>query len=107
MQGFCLKHKYPSCRPPFQTRSRLRILNPLEFIRIPERADQIFHSGIRFVSKRIFAAGNLWTTRYFTPGDFELYLPASCENIALLQKDFYLCREEDIDGEFSTAVSAS
>lgn len=41
----------------------------------------------------------IWTTRYFTPGDFELYLPASCENIALLQKDFYLCREEDIDGE--------
>lgn len=41
----------------------------------------------------------IWTTRYFAPGDFELYLPASRKNIALLKKDCYLCREEDIDGE--------
>lgn len=41
----------------------------------------------------------IWTTRYFTPGDFELYLPASMGNISLLKKDYYLCGEEDIDGE--------
>lgn len=41
----------------------------------------------------------IWTTRYFTPGDFELYLPASRKNLSLLKKDYYLCRVEDIDGE--------
>lgn len=40
----------------------------------------------------------IWTTRYFKAGDFELYLRASEKNINLLQKDFYLCREQDING---------
>ena len=40
----------------------------------------------------------IWTTRYFESGDFELYLPASKENVALLQEDYYLAREQDIHG---------
>lgn len=39
----------------------------------------------------------IWTTRYFQPGDFELYLPASDDNIVLLREDFYLVRDQDID----------
>ena len=38
----------------------------------------------------------IWTTRYYTSGDFELYLPATNEYVALLQKNRYLCREQDI-----------
>lgn len=38
----------------------------------------------------------IWTTRYFTIGDFELYLPATTENINLLRDDLYLVREKDI-----------
>lgn len=38
----------------------------------------------------------IWTTRYFTKGDFELFLSASKSNIELLQKDYYLVRENDV-----------
>ncbi len=38
----------------------------------------------------------IWTMRYFTDGDFELYLPASTHLIETLQRDFYLCRDKDI-----------
>lgn len=41
----------------------------------------------------------IWTTRYYAPGDFELYLPATDAMIALLKEDRYLCRAEDIDGD--------
>ncbi len=38
----------------------------------------------------------LWITRYFSPGDFELYLPATNDNISLLKEDFYCVRDKDI-----------
>lgn len=38
----------------------------------------------------------IWTTRYFKPGDFELYLPATDKNIVLLKEDYYVVREKDI-----------
>ena len=38
----------------------------------------------------------IWTKRYFTPGDFELYLPATIKNLALLREDYYCVREQDI-----------
>lgn len=38
----------------------------------------------------------IWTTRYFTPGDFELYLPATRENIMMLQENYYCVRDKDI-----------
>lgn len=41
----------------------------------------------------------IWTTRYYAPGDFELYLPATDAMISLLQEDYYLCRADDIDGD--------
>ena len=37
----------------------------------------------------------IWTTRYFTPGDFELYLPATTKNLALLREDYYCVRDQD------------
>lgn len=37
----------------------------------------------------------IWTTRYFSPGDFELYLPATDKNIMLLKEDRYCVREQD------------
>lgn len=38
----------------------------------------------------------IWTTRYFKPGDFELYLPATDKNIVLLKEDCYVVRDRDI-----------
>lgn len=35
----------------------------------------------------------IWTNRYFEPGDFELYLPASKAMIDLLKENYYLVRE--------------
>ncbi|MSA02904.1 hypothetical protein GKG47_14045 [Lactonifactor sp. BIOML-A3] len=50
----------------------------------------------------------IWTTRYFTPGDFELYLPATDEYINLLKEDYYLCRDRDItDTEFHNVMIIS
>lgn len=39
----------------------------------------------------------IWTTRYFTYGDFELYVSADEELLDLLQTNRYLVRENDID----------
>lgn len=38
----------------------------------------------------------IWTTRYYSAGDFELYVGATPELVALLQSGFYLCREGDL-----------
>ena len=38
----------------------------------------------------------IWTTRYFTNGDFELYLQAKEGLLDVLQEGFYLVREQDI-----------
>ena len=47
----------------------------------------------------------IWTTRYFTPGDFELYLPATENNINLLLSAAYLVRDKDIsDGTFKNVM---
>lgn len=37
----------------------------------------------------------IWANRYKTTGDCELYLPATTESLALLQKGFYLMRADD------------
>lgn len=37
----------------------------------------------------------IWTRRYYSAGDFELYVPASVEMFSLLQKDYYLQRDDD------------
>ena len=41
----------------------------------------------------------IWTTRYYKSGDFELYVSANEQNVSLLKEKYYLCREEDIDGD--------
>lgn len=38
----------------------------------------------------------IWTPHYSDCGDFELYLPASCEMVTLLREDYYLVRSSDI-----------
>lgn len=38
----------------------------------------------------------IWRPAYYDVGDFELYLRASAQAVALLQKNFYLVREPDI-----------
>lgn len=37
----------------------------------------------------------IWTKRYYTAGDFELYMPASQEILNLIQIDYYLQRVDD------------
>ena len=41
----------------------------------------------------------IWTTRYFTPGDFEIYIPADRQLLNLLQVDNMLVRDKDITGD--------
>ena len=38
----------------------------------------------------------IWTTKIFTNGDFELYIPATSEALSLLKEKYYLVREQDI-----------
>ena len=40
-------------------------------------------------------ASIIWAKRYFSAGDFELYLPASAEMLELLREDYYLQRDDD------------
>ncbi len=37
----------------------------------------------------------IWTNRYYSAGDFELCVVANAENMALLQKWFYVVRDDD------------
>lgn len=37
----------------------------------------------------------IWTERYYTSGDFELYVPATPEALALLQKEYFVARVDD------------
>lgn len=37
----------------------------------------------------------IWTTRYYTFGDFELYIPASEELLDYIQEDYYVTRNDD------------
>lgn len=41
----------------------------------------------------------IWTTRYFMPGDFEIYIPADRQLLNLLQIDNMLVRDKDITGD--------
>lgn len=39
----------------------------------------------------------IWTTRYYTTGDFELYIAADAETIDLIQNNAYLVRDKDMN----------
>lgn len=41
----------------------------------------------------------IWSTRYFSSGDFELHIPATARNINILTSDNLLCREQDVNGD--------
>lgn len=40
----------------------------------------------------------IWTTRYNTPGDFELYIAADADVIKLIRDNTYLVRDKDMNG---------
>ena len=44
-------------------------------------------------------SSNIWTTRYYTAGDFELYIAADQRILSLIQDNTYLVRDKDIDGD--------
>ena len=46
----------------------------------------------------------IWTPRYYTAGDFELYLPATDKNISLLKEDCYVVRDKDVSLNGSTVI---
>ena len=47
----------------------------------------------------------IWTTRYFTPGDFEVYIPADKDLLNLLQVDYMLVRDKDcIEDEYRNVM---
>ena len=37
----------------------------------------------------------IWTSRYYTAGDFEICVDANTTNMSLFQKDFYIVRDDD------------
>lgn len=39
----------------------------------------------------------IWTERYYKVGDFELCVAVSPENLAMLQRDYYVCRDDSED----------
>lgn len=41
----------------------------------------------------------IWTVQYFNVNEFELVVPATVKNIESLQKDRFLCRDKDRDGD--------
>lgn len=51
-------------------------------------------------------ASLIWTTRYYTSGDFELYVGAKKELLDILQVGYYLVREKDFteSGEFHNVM---
>lgn len=38
----------------------------------------------------------IWTNRYYAPGDFELYAPATKELLNMVQRGFYIVRDDDL-----------
>lgn len=38
----------------------------------------------------------IWTTRYYTAGDFELYAPATTELFNAIQENYYIVRDDDL-----------
>ena len=47
----------------------------------------------------------IWTTRYFTPGDFEVYIPADKNLLNLLRVDYMLVRDKDcIEDEYRNVM---
>lgn len=38
----------------------------------------------------------IWTTRYYSAGDFELYTPATPELLQTVQRDYYIVRDDDL-----------
>lgn len=41
----------------------------------------------------------IWTTRYYTCGDFELYAAADCDAIKSIKNNHYLVRDKDMNGD--------
>ena len=47
----------------------------------------------------------IWTIRYFSPGDFEVYIPAKRELLDLMKVDYMLVRDEDcIEDEYHNVM---
>lgn len=38
----------------------------------------------------------IWTNRYYTPGDFELYTPATKSLLAKIKRDYFIMRSDDL-----------
>lgn len=56
----------------------------------------VFDQDFNFIGIVDSYTSSIWTPHFNTCGDFELYLPASCEMVTLLQEDYYLVRSTDI-----------
>lgn len=52
----------------------------------------ILDSDLQVIDIVDTASSVIWIDRYYEPGDFEIYIRASAENIALFQKDGYIKR---------------
>ena len=55
----------------------------------------LLDENLNFMSPIESYQSAIWTTRYYKPGDFELYLPATTEILNLIKRDCYLVRDDD------------
>lgn len=65
----------------------------------------ILDSALQRVGVIDYYRSIIWTRRYYSPGDFELCVEASAENISLLQKGRYVCRAIDYDANTGSYTS--
>lgn len=56
----------------------------------------LLDTNLNYVQVIEVYASMIWTTRYFEPGDFELYTPANAALINALKKDYYIIRDDDL-----------
>ena len=55
----------------------------------------VLNGGLQEIAVIDSYSSLIWTKRYYTYGDFELYLPASKELMQILRQDYYITREDD------------
>lgn len=65
----------------------------------------ILDSALQRVGVIDYYKSIIWTRRFYEPGDFELCVEASVENIDLLRKDRFVCRDIDYDNNTGAYTS--
>lgn len=58
----------------------------------------VFNNNLQIVGIIDTFISVIWTSRYYTSGDFELYVSATAEMLNIVKANYYLVRDKDING---------